>query len=236
MNRFRWVSSHAIEPECDLRRCGWQMAADGDSGPDGDCVTVADFARMQPSQWIGLIGCAAEASRRTILLYGVSNSRERARCLALGFGDVVPRGIGIDEVEARADRILSNTGMIPVRRDFAGLVLDLMARDASISGKRAGLHPREFALLWRLSETPDIPVAKRDLFADVWKTRHVPDTNSLAVHIFRLRAKLAIGGLGGVIATTDDGGYYLDCGAIARSLPRTPVSAISISTARGAIG
>jgi hypothetical protein len=39
---------------------------------------------------------------------------------------------------------------------------------------------------------------------------HVPDTNSLAVHVFRLRAKLIIAGLEGLVKTAPSGGYYLD--------------------------
>lgn len=37
----------------------------------------------------------------------------------------------------------------------------------------------------------------------------MPDTNSLAVHVFRLRAKLGGAGLDGLVRTAPTGGYML---------------------------
>jgi DNA-binding response OmpR family regulator len=71
------------------------------------------------------------------------------------------------------------------------------------------LHPREFALLWRLADTPGEAVSARELLSDVWRLAFRPETNSLAVHISRLRAKLRLAGIDGVIETLPDGGYCL---------------------------
>jgi DNA-binding response OmpR family regulator len=89
------------------------------------------------------------------------------------------------------------------------LRLDLFARDGFVRDKPLALHPREFALLWRLADTPGIVVAKRVLLTEVWRLCHMPDTNSLAVHVFRLRAKLAAAGLAGLVQTSLSGGYML---------------------------
>ena len=58
-------------------------------------------------------------------------------------------------------------------------------------------------------DTPGVPVGKLDLLRDVWRMSHVPETNSVAVHASRLRAKLATVGLAGLIQTTPGGGYQL---------------------------
>ncbi|MBW8754871.1 MAG: winged helix-turn-helix transcriptional regulator [Sphingomonadales bacterium] len=89
------------------------------------------------------------------------------------------------------------------------LRLDLLARDGFVGTRRLALHPREFALLWRLADTPGVVVAKRALLSEVWRLCHMPDTNSLAVHVFRLRAKLAGAGLAGLVQTAPEGGYLL---------------------------
>jgi DNA-binding winged helix-turn-helix (wHTH) protein len=44
---------------------------------------------------------------------------------------------------------------------------------------------------------------------EVWRLLHVPDTNSLAVHVSRLRNKLALAGLRGLVETAASGGYML---------------------------
>ena len=236
-NHFAWLSTVEVQAECDLRRCGWRLT-DHVGGSGRDCVVIADFARMLGGQWIGLLGLHEEKARQSILLYGVSQAGERARYLALGFGDVVAGDIGIEETEARATRILRTARLLPGRRDLGGLMLDLMARDAIVCGRRAGLHPREFALLWRLAETPGVSIGKRQLLADVWQTRHLPDTNSLAVHIFRLRAKLSVAGLNGAIRTTADGGYRLELDAVETVTHGAAMDAPAslLSTAPGGLG
>jgi hypothetical protein len=177
-------------------------------------VTLAPFARMEAAQWLSLLSGPQhdgdrKGCRNTVLLHGVSDAAERAHYLSLGFGDVVPEGTDIAELDARARRIIANARMLPRRREIGRLELDLMTRDAYVEGQAAGLHPREFALLWRLADTPGTAVGKRRLLREVWKLSHVPETNSLAVHIFRLRAKLASLGLTGLIRTADDGAYAL---------------------------
>jgi two-component system, OmpR family, response regulator len=99
--------------------------------------------------------------------------------------------------------------LLPRYRELGNLRLDLFARDGFVGRQQLGLHPREFALIWRLADSPGIAVAKKVLVRDVWRMAHVPDTNSLAVHVFRLRAKLAIAGLAELVRTSPSGGYFL---------------------------
>jgi DNA-binding response OmpR family regulator len=89
------------------------------------------------------------------------------------------------------------------------LRLDLLARDAFVEGEPLGLHPREFGLLWRLSDKPGKPLSKRRLIEDVWHLRFVPETNSLAVHVLRLRAKLRLFDIADLLMTTSSGDYVL---------------------------
>lgn len=77
-----------------------------------------------------------------------------------------------------------------------------------MGGQWLALHPREFALLWRLAETPGRTVSQKALLADVWRLTIEPGTNRVAVHIARLRRKLAAFGLENLIAT-DGAGYRL---------------------------
>ncbi|MEL7690562.1 crotonase/enoyl-CoA hydratase family protein [Citromicrobium bathyomarinum] len=96
------------------------------------------------------------------------------------------------------------------------LRLDLFHRDAHFEGRWLALHPREFALLWRLAETPGATVSQSALLRDVWRCPFEPGTNRVAVHIARLRRKLEPLGLAAMIAT-DGAGYRLDSAAPLRN-------------------
>lgn len=93
---------------------------------------------------------------------------------------------------------------------IAELTLDRAHMDARIDDTWLSLFPREFELLWHLAEAPGKIFTKRTLLSEIWGIDHVPQTNSLAVHIARLRAKLAEVGFEGLILTHRAGGYHLD--------------------------
>ena len=65
------------------------------------------------------------------------------------------------------------------------------------------------ALRARRGDRPAATAFVRATQADVWRLWHIPETNSLAVHVFRLRAKLAIAGFEGLVQTAPAGGYLL---------------------------
>lgn len=144
--------------------------------------------------------------RRWLVVLGVARPAERARLLAAGVGEALGPGTALGELAARVERVFERARLIVPCRKFGSLTLDLVARDGFAAGRPLGLQPREFALLWRLAETPGAEVRKAKLLREVWGLHHVPETNSLAVHAHRLRAKLARVGLEGALRTTS-GGY-----------------------------
>ena len=100
--------------------------------------------------------------------------------------------------------------LIPRFREAGDVTLDLLHRDGRVEDRWLGLHPREFELLWRLAQEPGKRLSKRKLLADVWRISFEPETNSVAVHVARVRAKLQPFGLSRILATHAEGGYYLD--------------------------
>lgn len=113
---------------------------------------------------------------------------------------------------------------LPRLRTAGPVVLDLLYRDARAEGGWLYLRPREFGLLWRLAAEPGAVVSRQDLLADVWRLRHDPGSNSIEVHIYRLRARLADHGITGLIETGPQGGYRLALDPAA-SAPSKPISA-----------
>ena len=209
MRQFRWHLAGPIPPGSDLRRLGWQLREAPGAGGDGEAHPLLVRPEgLAFSEWLKLAG-ATPAVRKWMLMLDVSDGHERARLLRLGFGDALAPGLSLEELEQRLQRLIEQAQALPRTRCHGPLRLDLLAREAFVAGRALGLHPREFALLWRLADDPGEPVGPGELLGDVWRLAFRPETNSLAVHVSRLRAKLRLSGVDGLIETMPDGGYRL---------------------------
>lgn len=209
---FRWLSAGPLPAACDLRAVGWILRAAGAWIEDPalpvllalpDCLTLPD--------WLALTCGPLEWRARTILV-GLVSAQERAGMLRRGFGDALPACLEPVELAARAERLLARRPGETLRRQAGSLRLELVARQAFLHDRSVGLHPREFALLWRLAETPGAPVAPDVLLRDVWRLSFRPETNTLAVHVSRMRAKLRAFGIEGLVETLPRGAYRVMAG------------------------
>lgn len=108
------------------------------------------------------------------------------------------------------DAFPDNDALIPRFREAGDVTLDLLYRDGRVEDRWLGFHPREFELLWRLAADPGMRLSKKQLLTDVWRISFEPETNSIAVHVARVRAKLQVFGLAHILKTHPDGGYFLD--------------------------
>ena len=105
---------------------------------------------------------------------------------------------------------LDGQEMLPRFREIGYVTLDLFHRDGRVDDGWLSLFPREFELFWRLAQEPGMQVTKRELLEDVFRLSYEPETNRIAVHVARLRAKLGAHGLANMIVTHPAGGYYID--------------------------
>jgi len=209
---FRWLSVGPIPTAYDLRRLGWQLLVDKQSsGRDAAHAQLGRLYDIPMQQWLSLAG-ANPVQRKWMMMIDVPESHDRARLLRLGFGDALGYGPSLDELESRVLRLKEHAEALPRYRRHGAVKLDLFARDGFVAGRAVGLHPREFALLWRLAEDPGEAVSTPELLCDVWRLSFRPETNSLAVHLSRLRAKLRTAGVDGLVETLPGGSYRLSGG------------------------
>lgn len=206
---FGWIGREQTPPaRWDLRQNDWRLCGGQDSCR-AECrhVILCDTQALDTDTRQGL----AEADRPAwrLILLGVEDPGERARLLTLGCAEALPAATGLHELEARTQRVAEMFSRLPRWRDIGPLVLDLFHRDARRGSSWLGLHPREFGLLWRLADSPGQRVSRRQLITDVWRLKHEPETNSVEVHISRLRAKLASAGCADMVQTAAEGGYRL---------------------------
>ena len=195
---FRWISARQLPPGCDLRARGWRLC--GDESCDPGCARLIDVLSVDPFDLLPPV------SRHGSLVLGVADSQERARLLMRGYGDAVSWDIGLEELALRSARLLLPP-WAAIRR-HGQLELDPRKRDVLVHGRALRLHPREFALLWRLSDEPGAAIPRADLLRDVLGLTIEPHTNALAVHICRLRKKLHTARLSHLLITGPSGGSY----------------------------
>jgi DNA-binding response OmpR family regulator len=98
----------------------------------------------------------------------------------------------------------------PRFREAGEMVLDRAHRDARVDDRWVGLTPCEFALLWRLAQSPGERLGGADLRAQAWRIAFDPEHDGVAAHLDRVRAKLAAAGVGHLICTDGDSRHFLD--------------------------
>lgn len=221
MRIFGWIADAEEPPHAwDMRGLGWRLC-NGQRGHRADCrhVLVCDVRRLTPAQRTGL----AEADRPAwrLILLGVEEPDERAHLLSIGCAEALSAKVTLRELEARTRRVDEMFDHLPRWRLLGPLTLDLFHRDVRHGTRWLNLHPREFGVLWRLADQPGQTVTRSQLLRDVWRLAHEPGTNSVEVHVSRLRSKLAAVGCSRMVETVPQGGYRL-CEAASFMLPRAP--------------
>lgn len=206
---FGWIAQGDEPPSrWDLRQHGWSLCH-GHQGCRAECrhVLVCDTRYLSASQREALSEADRPAWR--LILIGVEDAAERAHLLNLGCAEALPAMTDLAELLARSRRVSDMFGMLPRWRNVGSLTLDLFHRDARHGARWLSLHPREFGVIWRLADTPGERVTRKQLLTDVWRLNHEPETNSVEVHVSRLRTKLAEVGCSGLVQTAPEGGYRL---------------------------
>ncbi len=196
-----------------MRLVGWDLCH-GHRASRADCkhVLVCDVREISPAQRVSM--ALADRPAWRLILLGVEDAAERAQLLTIGCAEALPAATSLRELAARAKRVDDMFGMLPRWRVVGPVTLDLFHRDARKGSRWLHLHPREFGVLWRLADKPGERITRAQLLKDVWRINHDPETNSVEVHVSRLRSKLAAAGCDRLVETVPEGGYRL-----ARDIP-----------------
>ena len=225
-----WIGDGSDPPwRWDLRRRGWTLCR-AELADHSACAEVhlLDARRLAQEERAGLgiyrpLPSAELPSgphiRSPLIVLGVDDPMERARLLGQGCAEALPSDLALAELDARARRAVVFASLLPRKRVIGPLTLDLFHRDARLGKAWLGLHPREFGVLWRLADEPGHRVTRRELLRDVWRIHHEPETNSVEVHVSRLRSKLAGVGCEALVETASEGGYRLAWPAARPGIP-----------------
>lgn len=207
-----WASGMATGPKAagERRQRHWLIAGAAPVALEQMALTLSHFG-IDAQPWLGnadaarhrLVLCAvrhrsevqpwiAELPRRSapILFIGQSSAGARARLIAAGAADALSARISPRELVARlaaAERLhAAQQGLV----HLAGLDFDMGLRQLWWQGRAIPLMPREFDLLLMLARQAGVPISREDLLLAVWRTPFDPGTNSVEVHICKLRRSL----------------------------------------------
>ncbi len=132
-----------------------------------------------------------ESSVPVIILSAKVSERERIAGLELGADDYVTKPYSPGEVVARVRAVLRRgSGEPRLPLEFGDLVIDPVRREVSRAGEVVRTTRKEFDLLLRLASNPGRVYTRAELVESVWGYVWTGDTETVTVHIRRLRAKI----------------------------------------------
>lgn len=131
---------------------------------------------------------------RVMITGGEADEAARIACA------LAASGFEIAEGDAPVDLVLTVGPALPERLQLGELAVDLTRRRVQRRGQPIWLTPAEFGLLAFLIRARRA-VTRDELLRELWGLDFDPQTNSVAVHVSRIRRKLGRD----VIATRPDG-------------------------------
>ena len=163
--------------------------------PDNDGPELFETFRAETDA--ALVGISAKGS--------VS---DRIAGLKAGADDYVAKPFALEELIARIEAVIRrHRGKGGNRLAVGDVAVDLTEGQATRAGRNLGLTGIEFRILAALMRSRGQLVTYAQLGEAVWAVATGPGSNSLEVHVSRVRQKLAAGGGSKLIETVRGLGY-----------------------------
>ncbi len=150
-----------------------------------------------------------ETGGARILWQTIDDPHARAAAFDNGATEVVGPWMDPQEAAARILRIVRGGAGDNMHIACGDLNIRLIDRGVERAGRPITLLTREYELLLHLARQRGQPVSRKDLLKAVWRLDFDPGTNSVEVHVSRLRAKIDHGYAAPLLRTVRGVGYAL---------------------------
>lgn len=128
-----------------------------------------------------------------IMLTARSSTRDTVEGLDAGANDYVSKPFTFDELLARVrSRLRESSAPTGVSVAHGDVVLDILARRATVGGREVELSAREFALAEQFLRSPGRVLSREQLLSRVWGMDFDPGSNVVDVYVRYLRGKLGV--------------------------------------------
>lgn len=112
----------------------------------------------------------------------------------LGADDYIRKPFSAREVLARVKVFLYRTGIaaknMPSKIEFDGLLIDTASREVTADGRHVQLTPKEYDLLFFLSQNPNKAYSREALLNEVWGYCFTGSDRTIDTHIKTLRENI----------------------------------------------
>ena len=126
-----------------------------------------------------------------IMLTARSSTRDTVTGLDAGANDYVPKPFTFEELLARVrSRLRESVPQPGVSISHGDVVLDILARRATVDGREIDLSAREFSLAEQFLRNPGRVLSREQLLSRVWGLDFDPGSNVVDVYVRYLRGKL----------------------------------------------
>lgn len=176
---------HLIEQGYDVRHVGF------DTGLTQEMNIIADGTeRADDDSAIQTLIQSRQYRSAPLIILGQVSSEKAASYLRKGADDICVSGISGGELAARLEVIHEHYGWRNGRLIIGALIFQMALHVVSCEGQDMSLMPREFEILLQLAKAGGAAVSRKHLLQTVWRVDFDPGTNSIDVHICRLRKKM----------------------------------------------
>lgn len=153
---------------------------------------------------------ARRVTTPVMLLTARGEVSERVEGLQLGADDYVSKPFAMEELVARLEALIRRaTGQGLTLLRVEDLAMNLVTRQVTRAGQPIELHPREFALLQYLMQSPGRVLTRAQIIERVWEYHFDTGTNVVDVYIQRLRRRIDDGFRPRLLQTVRGIGYVL---------------------------
>ena len=132
-----------------------------------------------------------------LLLSARGDDIDKIRGLGLGADDYILKPFSPGELVARVrahlaryEKLTAKATAPRPRITVRGLSIDKEDRRVALHGEEKSLTPKEFDILLFLAENPNRVYSKEQLFEKVWGLEALGDSDTVVVHMRRLREKI----------------------------------------------
>ena len=152
-----------------------------------------------------------QKSLPVIVLSAKRSVEDRVKGLETGGDDYLTKPFAFSELLARVQALIRRATGTPeaTRLTVGELIMDLLSREVTRSGRRIDLQPREFSLLEYLMRNTGRVVSKTMIMEHVWDYNFDPQTNVVEARVSRLRDKVDRDFEKKLIHTVRGAGYVL---------------------------
>ncbi len=176
-------------------------------------LVLLDVRMPRMDGWNALKAIRAQSNVPVIMVTAMEGADDAVKGLGLGADDYLRKPFNLGELEARIESVQRRLGRNDVQEHVlqAGPCrIDDRSKEVHINGDPVSLSPKEYALLWLLSEDPGRVYSTQQIVGHVWPESHQADASDVKQYIHLLRNKVEKGkGSGLRIETVKGFGYKL---------------------------